>query len=50
MSGNFLDQPGNIIGTGLKRYTVRLNLDAKVKPWLKVEVILVQVLIMRNLL
>ncbi|WP_188616458.1 SusC/RagA family TonB-linked outer membrane protein [Cloacibacterium rupense] len=36
MSGNFLDQPGNIIGTGLKRYTVRLNLDAKVKDWLKV--------------
>lgn len=36
LSGSFLDQEGNIINTGLKRYTVRMNLDAKVKPWLKV--------------
>lgn len=32
----YLDQEGNVINTGMKRYTVRLNLDAKVKPWLKV--------------
>lgn len=36
LSGGFLDQQGNIIGSGYKRYTMRLNLDSKVKNWLKV--------------
>lgn len=36
VSGNFLDQGGVIINTGLKRYTSRVNLDAKIKPWLKI--------------
>ncbi|MEC4005472.1 TonB-dependent receptor [Flavobacterium sp. SUN052] len=36
LSGGFLDQEGNIIGSGYKRYTMRLNLDSKVKDWLKV--------------
>lgn len=35
LSTGFLDQTGTIINTGLKRYTVRLNLNAKVKPWLR---------------
>ena len=36
LSGGFLDQQGTIIGSGLKRYTVRLNVDANIKSWLKV--------------
>ncbi len=36
LSLGFLDQEGNIIGSGYKRYTMRLNLDSKVKEWLKV--------------
>ncbi|WP_264509672.1 SusC/RagA family TonB-linked outer membrane protein [Flavobacterium sp. N1719] len=36
MSLGFLDQQGNIIGTEYKRYTTRINLDTKVKDWLKV--------------
>nr|WP_314495927.1 TonB-dependent receptor [uncultured Chryseobacterium sp.] len=36
LSTGFLDQTGTIINTGLKRYTIRLNLNAKVKPWLRV--------------
>lgn len=36
LSGNFMDQTGNILDTGMKRYTFRANIDAKVKPWLKV--------------
>ncbi len=36
LSAGFLDQEGNIIGSGYKRYTTRLNLDSKVKSWLKV--------------
>lgn len=31
----FLDQEGTIINTGLKRYTARVNVNAKVKPWLR---------------
>jgi len=38
MSLGFLDQQGNIIGTEYKRYTTRVNLDTKVKDWLKVGV------------
>ncbi len=36
LSLGFLDQEGNIIGSGYKRYTMRLNVDSKVKDWLKV--------------
>lgn len=36
LSGGFLDQQGTIINSGLKRYTIRLNADSKVKNWLKV--------------
>lgn len=36
VSTGFLDQQGNIINTGLKRYTFRTNLDAKVNNWLRI--------------
>ncbi|MGL5111591.1 MAG: SusC/RagA family TonB-linked outer membrane protein [Flavobacterium sp.] len=36
LSGSFIDNQGTIINSGLKRYTVRLNLDSKVKDWLHV--------------
>ncbi len=36
VSAGFLDDSGYIINSGYKRYTTRLNLTAKVKPWLKV--------------
>ena len=36
LSGGFLDQQGTLLGSGYKRYTMRLNLDTKVKDWLKV--------------
>lgn len=36
LSGGYLDNPGTIINSGLKRYTLRLNLDSKVKSWLRV--------------
>ncbi len=36
LSGGFLDQQGTLIGSGFKRYSVKLNLNAEVKPWLKV--------------
>lgn len=36
LSGSFLDNEGTIINSGLKRYTVRLNLDSKIKKWLRV--------------
>jgi TonB-linked SusC/RagA family outer membrane protein len=36
LSGGYLDQEGTIIGSGYKRYTIRLNVDSKVKDWLKV--------------
>lgn len=36
MSGSYLDQQSTIIGSGYKRYTFRLNLDSKIKDWLKV--------------
>jgi TonB-linked SusC/RagA family outer membrane protein len=34
-SFGFLDDNGYSINTGYKRYTTRLNLNTKVKPWLK---------------
>lgn len=36
LSLGYLDQQGTIINTGLKRYTLRLNLNAKVRPWLRI--------------
>ncbi|MEL1245411.1 TonB-dependent receptor [Flavobacterium sp. DGU11] len=36
LSGGFLDQQGTLLGSGYKRYTMRLNLDSKVKDWLRV--------------
>ncbi|WP_188620687.1 SusC/RagA family TonB-linked outer membrane protein [Flavobacterium suaedae] len=36
LSGGFLDQEGILLGSGYKRYTMRLNLDSQVKDWLKV--------------
>jgi TonB-dependent starch-binding outer membrane protein SusC len=36
LSGSYLDNQGTIINSGLKRYTVRLNLDSKIKSWLRV--------------
>jgi TonB-linked SusC/RagA family outer membrane protein len=36
LSGSYLDNEGTIINSGLKRYTVRLNLDSKIKPWLRI--------------
>ncbi|WP_313101796.1 TonB-dependent receptor [Epilithonimonas sp.] len=36
LSTGYTDQQGTIINTGLKRYTLRLNLNTKLKPWLKV--------------
>lgn len=36
LSGNYMDQSGVILDTGMKRYTFRGNFDAKVKNWLKI--------------
>ncbi|NMH27411.1 SusC/RagA family TonB-linked outer membrane protein [Flavobacterium silvaticum] len=36
LSGGFLDQAGTVLGSGFKRYNMRLNLDSKVKDWLRV--------------
>lgn len=36
LSGGFMNQEGVLLGSGYKRYNMRLNLDAKVKDWLKV--------------
>jgi TonB-dependent starch-binding outer membrane protein SusC len=38
ISGNYFNQEGTIIGSGLKRKTLRVNLDNQVKPWLKLGV------------
>ncbi|MCS3799266.1 TonB-dependent receptor [Niastella sp. OAS944] len=35
VSGNYYDQEGTIIGSGLKRKTIRVNIDNQIKPWLK---------------
>ncbi|KOS08248.1 TonB-dependent receptor [Flavobacterium akiainvivens] len=36
LSGGFMDQEGTLLGSGYKRYTMRMNLDSKVKDWLRV--------------
>lgn len=33
---NYYDQTGVVIGSGIKRYSVRVNLDQQVKDWFKV--------------
>ena len=38
MSGNYYDQQGIIINSGVKRGSFRLNLDHEIKNWLKVAV------------
>ncbi len=38
ISGNYYNQEGTVIGSGLNRKTVRINLDNQVKPWLKLGV------------
>lgn len=35
ISGNYMNQDGTIIGSDFSRYGARVNLDAKLKPWLK---------------
>lgn len=35
-SFNYLDNPGVLENTGYKRYSIRLNLDAKLKDWIKI--------------
>jgi TonB-linked SusC/RagA family outer membrane protein len=36
LSGGYLDQEGTIIESGLKRYTIRLNVDSKIRSWLRI--------------
>ncbi|MGM1057012.1 MAG: SusC/RagA family TonB-linked outer membrane protein [Bacteroidota bacterium] len=38
VSGNYLEQEGTIIETGLKRYSGRLNLENQAKDWVKLGV------------
>ena len=38
VSGNYLDQTGTMIETGLKRYSGRVNLENQAKDWLKLGV------------
>jgi TonB-linked SusC/RagA family outer membrane protein len=35
LSGNYYDQTGTIIGSGFKRYALRISVDQQVKSWLK---------------
>ena len=36
VSGSYMDQQGTIIGSEFKRFSVRANLDAKLKDWWKI--------------
>ena len=38
VSGSFMDQQGTIIGSNFNRFSVRTNLDAQLKKWLKLGV------------
>ena len=38
VSGSYMDQEGTVIGTQFDRFSVRTNIDAQVKSWLKVGV------------
>lgn len=35
VSGSYMNQEGTIIGSKFKRYSFRTNMDAQLKPWLK---------------
>lgn len=35
LSGGFMNQEGVVLGSGYKRYTMRTNVDGKVKEWLR---------------
>jgi TonB-linked SusC/RagA family outer membrane protein len=35
ISGSWMDQKGTIIGSDFQRFSIRANLDAQLKPWLK---------------
>ncbi|MBR1880556.1 MAG: TonB-dependent receptor [Prevotella sp.] len=35
ISGSYMDQEGTIIGSNFKRISTKVNLDAQLKPWLK---------------
>lgn len=35
VSGGYMDQDGTVIGSNFNRYNFRTNLDAQLKPWLK---------------
>ena len=36
VSGSYMDQDGTLIGSSFNRYSFRTNLDAELKPWLKI--------------
>lgn len=36
VSGSFMNQDGTLIGSSFNRYSFRTNLDAQLKPWLKI--------------
>ena len=36
LSGSFMDQDGTLIGSEFRRFSVRSNLDAQLKSWLKI--------------
>jgi TonB-linked SusC/RagA family outer membrane protein len=36
VSGSYMDQDGTVIGTDFNRYSLRANLDADLKSWLKI--------------
>ncbi len=36
VSGSYMDQDGTLIGSSFSRYSFRTNLDANLKPWLKI--------------
>ena len=38
VSGSYMDQQGTIIGSNFNRFSVRTNLDAQLKSWLKIGV------------
>ncbi len=35
VSGNYMNQEGTIIGSNFRRFSMKVNLDAQLKPWLK---------------
>ncbi len=37
VSGSYLDQEGTVVNSSYKRYNFKVNLNADVKSWIKVE-------------